>query len=88
MNLAKYIDDAFARAISARMAMGTVTGTSGNKITVQMADSAAADAQSYAWLRSPSEDVSVTLDVTAGDEVVLVKLGYPPTWVVIGVVER
>lgn len=79
MNLARFVMDLFDRMFGERVFRATVTGVSGNLVTIQRPGQAAADAQSYPRL------VSYTTP-TAADEVLVVRLG--DGWLVVGKVTR
>lgn len=81
MNLGRFIAESFAEEYGRRVALGVVTGTSGNRVLVRLSDSAAADSQAYARLSSYSSP-------TNGDEVLMLKVGNPPAWLCIGKVLR
>ena len=79
MNLVKFFTDLFDRMFGERVFRAAVTGTSGNLVTIQRPGQPAADTQSYPRL------VSYT-SPTAGDEVVVMKLGGG--WIILGEIIR
>ena len=68
MNIAAWVAQLFDREYRARVFRATVTGTSGNLVTVQRPGQGSADAQSYPRLASYSSPVN-------GDEVLVIRLG-------------
>ena len=75
MNLARYVEDTWNRMFGENVFRATVTGTSGNQVTItsQRLTGTFPRLVSYA---SP----------TADDEVLVIKVG--PSWLVIGEVTR
>ena len=86
MNLARAITDGANDALSKRLRLGTVTGTSGNKVVVTIPG---AGSFTCPWLRTPGQNSSTTLQAANDDEVLLLAMGTdPPAFVVVGIVER
>jgi hypothetical protein len=79
MNLAALIQGMFEGLWGERVFRATVTGTSGNLVTIQRTGQAAADPQSYAKLASYSSP-------QVADEVVVLRVGSG--WIVMGKVIR
>ena len=79
MNLAQQVRGLVDALWGERMFRATVTGTSGNLVTIQRTGQGSADPQSYAKLTSYSAPA-------ASDEVIVVKVGGG--WIVLGKVSR
>ena len=85
MNLAAFTQTAVKDEISRRLAMGTVTGTSSNRVVVSIP---AIGSVTCPWLRTAGQSGATTLQAQNGDEVVVAGIGEPPSWVILGIVER
>lgn len=79
MNLAKFVSDMVDGMFRERVFRATVTGVSGNLVTIQRPGQTAADTQSYPALASYGSP-------TATDEVLVIRLG--DGWVVAGKIVR
>ena len=79
MNLGRAMEDLFDRMFRERVFRATVTGVSGNLVTIQRPGQASADTQSYPRLVSYATPA-------AADEVLVVRLG--DGWIVVGKVTR
>ena len=85
MNLGAYTLAAVQAEFGRRVAMGTVTGSSGNRVTVSIPSVGSVNCP---WLRTPGQNGTTTLQTATNDEVVVMGIGEPPSWVVVGIVER
>lgn len=85
MNLGAFVAEAARGEFGRRFAMGTVTGTSGNKVVVTIPS---VGSVTIPWLRTPGQNGSTTLQAATNDEVIVMGIGEPPSWVVIGIIER
>ena len=85
MNLAAFVQQSLMTHWGRHLAMGTVTGTDSNRIEVTIPTIGAVTCP---WLRTAGQDDTTTLEAEVDDEVIVIGVGEPPTYVVLGIVER